>query len=117
MLKAKVHSAGVMDRDGVELLLGQNIKDHLPRLKHVWLDSGYKGEGKGKQWIEQNLGWSTEIVQHPIKPRGVWAPEDAVIDWSKIMPPPTKIFQTVSYTTKCQRCKYYWFVGVRRPVS
>lgn len=88
VLKAKVHSAGVMDRDGVELLLGQNIKDQLPRLKHVWLDSGYKGEGKGKQWIEQNLGWTTEIVQHPIKPHGVWAPEDVVIDWSKIMPPP-----------------------------
>lgn len=77
-----------MDRDGVELLLGQNIKDQLPRLKHVWLDSGYKGEGKGKQWIEKNLGWTTEIVQHPLEPRGVWAPQDTVIDWTKIIPHP-----------------------------
>ena len=87
VLKAKVHSAGVMDRDGVELLLGQNIKDELPSLKHVWLDSGYKGEDKGKQWIEKNLGWTTEIVQHPLKPRGVWAPQNTVIGWHKIMPP------------------------------
>ena len=88
VLKAKVHSAGVMDRDGLKLLLEGSIKDQLPRLKHVWLDSGYKGEGKGKQWIEKNLGWTTEIVQHPIKPRGVIALEGTVIDWSRIMPPP-----------------------------
>jgi putative transposase len=58
VLKAKVHSAGVMDRDGVELLLEGSIKDQLPRLKHVWLDSGYKGEGKGKQWspIKSGIG-------------------------------------------------------------
>ncbi len=88
VLKAKVHSAAVMDRDGVELLLEQGIKDELPRMKHVWLDGGYKGEGKGKQWIEQHMGWSAEIVQHPPKPRGVWAREGEEIDWSKIMPPP-----------------------------
>lgn len=88
VLKTRVHSAAVMDRDGVELLLRQNIKDELPRMKHVWLDGGYKGEGKGKQWIEEHIGWSAEIVQHPPKPRGVWAREDEVIDWSKILPPP-----------------------------
>jgi len=87
VLKAKVHSAAVMDRDGVELLLGQGIKNELPRMKHVWLDGGYKGEGKGKQWIEENVGWSAEIVQHPPKPRGVWARPDEEIDWSKMMPP------------------------------
>ena len=75
VLKAKVHSAAVMDRDGVELLLEHRIKDELPRMKHVGLDGGYKGEGKGKQWIEQHIGWSAEIVQHPPKPRGVWARE------------------------------------------
>lgn len=87
VLKAKVHSAAVMDRDGVELLLGEGIKNELPRMKHVWLDGGYKGEGKGKQWIEENVGWSAEIVQHPPKPRGVWARPDEEIDWSKMMPP------------------------------
>jgi putative transposase len=87
VLKAKVHGADIMDRDGVELLLAGSIKAELPRLSHVWLDGGYKGEDKGKQWIEKQLGWTAEIVQHPPKPRGVWAPPDQVINWSKIMPP------------------------------
>lgn len=87
VLKARVHSAGVMDRDGVRLLLSENIKEELPRLSHVWLDGGYKGSDKGKQWIEKQLGWTAEIVQHPPKPRGVWARPATVIDWSKIMPP------------------------------
>lgn len=75
-----------MDRDGVRLLLGEGVKAELPRLSHVWLDGGYKGEGK--EWIEKHMGWTAEVVQHPPKPRGVWARPDRVIDWSKIMPPP-----------------------------
>src|SRR5215208_5049101 len=86
VLKAKVHGADIVDRDGVNLLLAGSVNDELPRLSHVWLDGGYKGEGKGKEWIEQQLGWRAEIVQHPPKPRGVWAKPEAVIDWSKIMP-------------------------------
>jgi putative transposase len=74
VLKVKVHSAGVMDRDGVALLLPPDeIKRQFPRLAHVWLDGSYKGEGKGKEWIESNLGWRAEVVQHPPKVRGVWA--------------------------------------------
>ncbi len=49
---------------------------------------GYKGSGKGKEWIEKELGRTAELVQHPPKPRGVWAPADVVLDWSKVMPPP-----------------------------
>jgi putative transposase len=55
VLKAKVHSAKVMDRDGVEPLL-QCTEDRFPRLKHLWLDAGYKG--KAKEWIEGALGWT-----------------------------------------------------------
>lgn len=88
VLKARVHGADVMDRDGVKLLLSEGVKEELPRLSHLWLDGGYKGEGKGKEWIEKELGWTAEIVQHPPKPRGVWARPEAVIDWSKIIPPP-----------------------------
>lgn len=111
VLKAKVHSAAVMDRDGVEILLGHNIKDELPRMKHVWLDGGYKGEGKGKQWIEGNIGWSAEIVQHPPKPRGVWARGDEVIDWSKIMPPPG--FRVLPHRWVVERT-FSWFGQNRR---
>ncbi len=57
VLKAKVHSADVMDRDGaIALLPPAEIKEQYPRLAHVWLDAGYNGHGKGKDWIEKALG-------------------------------------------------------------
>lgn len=89
LLKVKVHPANVMDRDGVELLLPPApTKEQFPHLSHVWLDGAYKGKDKGKDWIEQQLGWTAQIVQHPPKPRGVWAPKGAVIDWATLLPPP-----------------------------
>ena len=62
VLKAVVHSAAIQDRAGIPLLL-EGIADLFPRLQHVWLDQGYTGSGR--QWIEERLGWSVEIVQHP----------------------------------------------------
>ena len=95
VLQVKVHEAGIMDRDGIKLLLtgdaaaGEGtVAEQFPRLTHLWLDSGYNGQGKGKEWVETTLGWTAEIVRHPPKPRGVWAPAGAVIDWAKILPPP-----------------------------
>jgi putative transposase len=64
VLAVSVHSAGIMDRDGVKLLLADPVPAQYPRLAHIWLDAGYNGRGKGKDWIEQTLGWSAEIVKH-----------------------------------------------------
>lgn len=83
VLKAKVHSAAIMDRDGVMLLV-DGAAVQFPRLRHVWLDAGYNGKGKGKDWIETTLGWTTKIVQHPPKPRYVWLPKGVEPDWEKI---------------------------------
>ena len=95
VLRATVHEASVADRDGIKLLLpveeaeGQrSIRQLFPRLAHLWLDGGYNGAGRGKDWVEQALGWSVEIVKHPPKPRGVWAREGEEIDWAAILPPP-----------------------------
>jgi putative transposase len=87
VIAAKVHAASIMDRDGIKLLL-EPLQGAVARLKHLWLDAGYTGQGKGKDWVEQALGWTADIVRHPPKPRGVWAPADAVIDWAAILPPP-----------------------------
>lgn len=62
VLKVKVHSASVFDRDGIKMLLEQ-VKGQFARLTHLWLDAGYNGEGKGKDWVEKTLGWTAEIVQ------------------------------------------------------
>lgn len=72
VLKAKVHRADITDRDGV-ILLVEGVPEQFPRLHHIWLDAGYNGKGKGKDWLETNMGWSVKVVQHPSR-RGVWVP-------------------------------------------
>jgi putative transposase len=39
VLKAKVHSAKVMDYEGVKTLLWLE-EEQFPRLRHLWLDAG-----------------------------------------------------------------------------
>jgi hypothetical protein len=67
VLKAKVHSAKVMDYEGIKTLLRQ-ADGLFPRLCHLWLDAGYRGEDKGKDWVEKTLGWSVDLVERPRKP-------------------------------------------------
>jgi hypothetical protein len=64
LLKAKVHAASVFDRDGIKLLL-EDAKELFPRLSHLWLDAGYDGKDKGKDWVEKALGLTAEIVKRP----------------------------------------------------
>ena len=91
VLRAVVHPANIMDRDGVKLVLHEPVRTDFPRLRHGWLDSAYHGKGKGKDWIERTLGWTAEIVAHRRRPSQVWIfddlPDDQ-IDWSKYLPPP-----------------------------
>jgi putative transposase len=68
VLEATVHSAKVVDREGIKLLLDPSSSDRLPRLSHLWLDAGYTGEGKGADWVQEEVvGWTAEIVRHPPK--------------------------------------------------
>jgi putative transposase len=77
VLIAKVHDAGVTDRDGIKLLLEPSSPERLPRLSHLWLDAGYTGENRGAGWVERALGWTAEIVRHPPKP----APQEVMMRW------------------------------------
>jgi putative transposase len=69
LLKVVIHAADLQDREGVGLLL-EPIKGVFPRLKKVWVDQGYTG--KGREWIEQEMGWEVEVVRHAPRPRGMW---------------------------------------------
>jgi putative transposase len=71
VLRVKVHTAALQDRAAVPLLLDR-APQRFPRLGHVWVDQGYTGGGRA--WIEQELGWTVDVVQHPPKPRGAWVP-------------------------------------------
>ena len=90
LLTVTVHPADIMDRDGVKRLLPETIRAQFPRLAPVWRAAGYNGRGKGKDWIEQTLRWSAQIVAHPRRPSKVWIfddlPDDLPDDqigWSK----------------------------------
>jgi putative transposase len=72
VLKAKVHPANVMDRDGIKPLL-ERARELFERLSHLWLDAGYNGKGKGKDWVEKVLGLTVEVVRHPEAPLCVGA--------------------------------------------
>jgi putative transposase len=94
VLKARVHSARLMDRDGIKTLLTA-ARDSFPRLSHVWLDAAYNGQEKGADRVEKVLGWSAEIVRHPRKlapeevmVRWAWerAKEGVIVDWKKLLP-------------------------------
>ena len=97
VLKARLHSAEVQDREGIKLLLEINAWDHLPRrLSHLWMDTGCTGEDKGADWVQKALGWTAEIVRHP--PKLVtdeviriwateWAKEGVAIDREKLQMP------------------------------
>jgi putative transposase len=95
VLKAKVHVANVVDQEGIKPLL-EHAKELFPRLSHLWLDAGYRGEEKGRGWVEKVLGWTVDLVERPRKPApeevlkawaAEWAKEGKEVDWQKLMPP------------------------------
>jgi putative transposase len=95
VLKAKVHSAKVMDYEGIKTLL-RKANEQFPRLSHLWLDAGYRGEDKGKDWVHKKLGWNVELLERPRKPAPKkvlmawaqeWNKEGLKADWQKLLPP------------------------------
>jgi putative transposase len=96
VLKAHVHSANVLDQVGIKRLLRQ-ADEQFPRLSHLWLDAGYRGEDKkGADWVKKTLGWSVQLLERPKKlvPEEVlmnwaaeWAKEGVALDWRKLLPP------------------------------
>lgn len=60
LLKAKVLTADVQDRDGAKMLLTQ-IKEQMPRLQLIWADGGYRG--KLIIWVAVECLWILEIVK------------------------------------------------------
>ena len=67
--------------------------DRRPRLSHLWVDAGY--QGRGKEWAEQVLGLSVEVVHRTPKPTPEkvamkwaeeWSKEGWQIDWQRLLP-------------------------------
>jgi putative transposase len=119
VLKAKVHAANIMDWDGIRMLL-ERAEVELPRLSHLWLDAGYRGEHKGKGWVKKALGWSVDLVERPRKPAPEkvlmawaeqWLEEGVNADWEKLLPP--KGFQVLPRRWVVERT-FSWIDQKRR---
>jgi putative transposase len=91
LIALDVHPADIMDRDGIKRVLTDEVRARLPRLQLLWLDAGYNGRGKGKDWVEQTTGWRVETVKAVHRYKKYWVPNDIPpdqIDWSQYLPPP-----------------------------
>jgi putative transposase len=75
-------------------MLLRRANERFPRLRHLWLEAGYRGEDKGKDWVQKTLGWSVDLVERPKKPApeeilmrwaAEWAKEGVTLDWQKFM--------------------------------
>jgi transposase len=85
------------------------------------LDAGYRGEDKGKDWVEKTLGWSVEFVERARKaaPEEVlmgwareWAKEGMKVDWEKLMAP--KGFQVLPRSRWVVERTFSWIDQNRR---
>jgi putative transposase len=66
-----IHPADVQDRDGALLLLENKCPKDFPRMKKLWVDSGYAG--RCERAIEEKFRWDVEVVRRPGEGvRGVW---------------------------------------------
>jgi putative transposase len=71
----------------------ESARDQIPRLSHLWLDASY--QGRGEEWVQQELGLSVEIVHRSQKPQPekmlrlwakTWFEEGRNIDLDKLFP-------------------------------
>ncbi|MDP9426960.1 MAG: IS5 family transposase [Actinomycetota bacterium] len=76
VVEARVYSAKVPDQDGIKRLL-EPARDRLPRLSYLWVDAVYRG--RGKEWVEEELGVEVEVVNCSPKP----PPEKVLRIWAR----------------------------------
>jgi transposase len=76
LVEVRIHSARAPDQDGIRHLLAP-ARERLPRLSYLWVDAGYRG--RGKDWVEVQLGVEVEVVNRSPKP----PPEMVLKIWAR----------------------------------
>ena len=70
-----VHPANVQDRDGIDLVVPDDIREQLPRLELVLADGGYQGRAERK--LKERTGIPLKIARRRgDATNGEWAPLD-----------------------------------------
>jgi putative transposase len=67
LLVVVVHAANIQESDGAKLVLRRAL-GVFPRLRHVWVDQGYKPHLAA--WARAVGGWVVEIVARPKEQKG-----------------------------------------------
>ena len=86
LLAVNVHPADVRDRDGSKLVLDEPPRARLPRMRHLGLDAGYNGRGKGTDGVQTVVGWTVQVLRATPRFKRYWVPNDIPkdpIDWSQ----------------------------------
>jgi putative transposase len=98
VLEAKVHSAKVMDYEGIKeaLYCAKRTSGSLAFLTCGWTPDTAERARKGADWVRKALEWTVDLVERPKKPAPEavlmawtreWAKEGVAVDWQKLMPP------------------------------
>lgn len=103
VLKAFVHEADLRDPDAAPALVGW-ASQHLPTLRHVWVDMGYRGAFL--DWVKATPQWSIEVVKRPS--RWGWYPRD-------VEPPPMPAFTVLPRRWVVERS--FGWLGLNRRLS
>jgi transposase len=56
-------------------MLNDETRARLPRMQHLWLNSGYNGRGKGSDWVETTVGWTVQVLRALHGFKRYWVPE------------------------------------------
>jgi putative transposase len=115
VLRVNVHTADLQERATVPQLLDGADRE-FPRMQKVWVDQGYTGSGR--EWIEGELGWTVDVVQHPPKARGHWVPLGTGSDprpfaWRRLPPERTGFRGPLPRRWVVERT-FGWFMHSRR---
>jgi putative transposase len=101
-----VHSAAVQDRDGIDLVVADDVRAHFPRLEGVLADGGYQGRA------EEKLFTRTGVPLTIARRRG----DNPAGEWSSHEAPQTTIpggFQVIPLRWIVER-SHAWFCRRRR---
>jgi hypothetical protein len=66
-----------MDRDGSKRVLDEPTRARLPRMRHLWLDAGYNGRGKGSDWVQTVVGWTVQVLRATHRFKRYWVPNES----------------------------------------
>jgi putative transposase len=98
----QVHAADIADRDGAPLVLA-GLNQRQPRLRHLWMDAGYRGPAL-RQW-RATQPWTVTTVQRASRWQWVAPGEEPVPRPAgfEVLPRRWVVERTFAWLGRCRR--------------